>query len=92
MQYATRHTQKCVQCRTRVYCPTKTNLTMEKIFDKINPQLECDDDNFLQMQKIDNRARSKHHTCQPGAAYKQCFGKELIEQLKFLYANKRKLN
>jgi hypothetical protein len=62
------------------------------IIDKINLQLESDDDNTLEIQKIDNRARSKHHTCHEGCGAKHIFGKDMFQKLKCFYDDKRKLN
>jgi hypothetical protein len=64
----------------------------KQIIDKINLQLESDDENTLETQKFDNRACSKHHTCHEGCGTKHIFGKDMIQKLKCFYDNKRKLN
>jgi hypothetical protein len=59
----------------------------KKILDRLNQQLESNDEGVKLMQKMD-----KHPTCQPGGGAKQTFDNNSIKHLNVLYDNKRKAN
>jgi hypothetical protein len=64
----------------------------KKVINKLNQQLESDDDSVQIVKKMNRRSRSIHHTRGPGGGGKFTFGNNLIKQLKIFYDNKRQLN